>query len=301
MTGLGGTLSRPVQHQGLAHALFGYARAVVLLGTLSALVVLIADWAGGPTAALWAVGITLALNLASFYFSDRMVLALHRARPITFEQAPRLYEIVGELARRSGIPEPPIYLVDDDAPNAFATGRNPRHAAVAVTAGALQRLDDDELAGVLAHELSHVKNRDTLISTIAATLAGAVVLVARLLSFQLLFGGSSDDRRRDGGGALGFLAILVAPLAATLVQLAVSRSREFAADASGARLLGTGEPLARALEDLEQASARVPMRTAQLETQHLYIVPPLRRGLANLFSTHPDTDERIRRLRAGRY
>ncbi len=277
-----------------------YARTALLLGGLTALVVLSADYFGGHGAAIGALVIMGAINLASWWFSDRIVVAMHHARPLSPAEAPQVYAAVERLAQRAGIPMPRLVWVPDRAPNAFATGRNPQHAVVAVTQGLLDLLDDDEVEGVIAHELSHVLNRDILISTIAATLAGAISLVARMAGWAMMFGGArGDDREREGNPVASLLLIIVAPIIALLIQLAVSRSRELGADATGARLAGTSRGLARALAKLETVSRQIPMRTADPATAHLYIVAPLAgRGvsLVNLFSTHPPVEERIRRL-----
>jgi len=225
---------------------------------------------------------------------------MYGARELSEQDAPELFRIVRELAAGIPMPMPRVYLIPSESPNAFATGRSPEHAAVAVTEGILRLLTRDELRGVLAHELSHVRNRDTLISAVAATLAGVVMMVARMAYWAALFGGMRrDEREEGGGGALGFLAmIIVAPIAATLIQLAISRAREYEADATGARILHNPEALASALEKIASASSRIPL-PAGPATAHLWIVSPLRGNwLANLFSTHPPIEERIRRLRA---
>jgi heat shock protein HtpX len=238
------------------------------------------------------------MNLGSYWFSDRLVLAMYRARPLTEGDAPELFRIVRELAVGAHMPMPRVYLIPTDSPNAFATGRSPDHAAVAVTDGILRLLSADELRGVLAHELSHVKNRDTLISAVAATLAGVVMMIARMAQWAAIFGGMRRDDREEGGGVLGFLLmIVVAPLAAMLIQLAISRAREYQADATGAQLSHAPQSLASALEKISTVSGRIPL-PAGPATAHLWIVNPLRGNwLANLFSTHPPIEERIRRLR----
>jgi heat shock protein HtpX len=235
------------------------------------------------------------MNFAAYFWSASIVLRMYGARPVEPQEAPALHEVVQRLALKAGIPVPRLYLIPDPALNAFATGRNPSHAAVAVTEGLLRALDREELEGVLAHELSHVLNRDTLSSTIAATLAGAIGLMARS---ALWFGGGHRDDNR--GGALGgLLAALLAPFAALLIQMAVSRSREFEADAAGAKVVGYPDGLVRALRTLQAASEQVPMRQADPSTAHLFIVNPLSgRGLGGLFSTHPPLEERIARLLA---
>ena len=240
-----------------------------------------------------------AMNFGSYWFADRIVLAMYGARELSEQDAPELFRIVRELAAGIPMPMPRVYLVPSESPNAFATGRSPEHAAVAVTEGILRLLTRDELRGVLAHELSHVRNRDTLISAVAATLAGVIMMVARMAYWAALFGGVRRDEREEGGGVLGFLAmIIVAPIAASLIQLAISRAREYEADASGARILHKPEELASALEKIATVSGRIPL-PAGPATAHLWIVSPLRGDrLANLFSTHPPIEERIRRLRA---
>ena len=243
--------------------------------------------------------IAAAMNFVSYFYSDKLALAMYRAQPVTREQLPRVYEVVERMTERLGLPMPKIYVIPTESPNAFATGRNPKHASVAVTHGILDLLNDEELEGVLAHELGHVRNRDILTSSIAATLAGAITLLARMGWWASLFGGyggGSDDRDR-GGGMGGILMLILAPIAATLIQLAVSRSREFEADATGAHITGNPYALASALEKLDGYSKRLPMQ-ASPSTAHLFIVAPLLSGasFANLFSTHPPIAKRIERL-----
>ena len=271
----------------------------VLLGVLTALFVVIGYALGGQQGMVVAFAVAVAMNMVSYWFSDKIVLAMYGARPISEAEAPRLYAIVRRLATRAQIPMPPVYLIPTDAPNAFATGRSPDHAAVAVTEGIMRILDEEELEGVLAHELSHVRNRDVLISTIAATIAGAITYLAHMMQWAAFFGGgrSSDDEEGGSPWAMLLLAIL-APFAAMLVQLAVSRAREYQADASGARLAGRPWGLAKALEKLETAARAEPM-PANPATAHLFIVNPLSgQTLMRLFSTHPPIEERVRRLRA---
>jgi len=275
-------------------------KTAVLLAALTSLVVLIGDGVGGQQGMLVAFIFAVAMNFGSYWFSDRIVLAMYGAQPIEEAQAPDLYRIVRRLTSKAGVPMPRIYLIPSDTPNAFATGRNPEHAAVAVTEGIMRMLDDDELEGVLAHELSHVKNRDTLTMTIAATLAGVITYLAHMAQWAAIFGGGRrDDEEGSGGGGIGaLLMFILAPIAAMLIQLAISRAREFQADASGARLVGRPWGLAKALEKLEMASRMAPM-DATPATAHLFIVNPLRgAGLLTLFSTHPPVQERIARLRA---
>jgi heat shock protein HtpX len=276
-------------------------KTALLLGVLTAMLVLIGGAIGGERGMLVAFVLALVMNLASYWFSDKIVLAMYGAQPITEAQAPGLYAIVRRLAIRAGIPMPPIYLIPTDSPNAFATGRNPEHAAVAVTEGIMRILDDQELEGVLAHELAHVKNRDVLISTIAATLAGAITYLAHMAQWAAIFGGGRSDDEEGGSNVFGLLLMaILAPIAALLVQLAVSRAREYQADASGARLAGRASGLAHALQKLEVASQSAPL-PANPATAHLFIVNPLSgRTLMQLFSTHPPIEERIARLRSMR-
>jgi heat shock protein HtpX len=275
-------------------------KTALLLAVLTAMLVVIGGAVGGRQGMLVAFVFALLMNFFSYWFSDKMVLTMYGARPIEEAQAPGLYAIVRRLALRAQIPMPRVYMIESDSPNAFATGRNPEHAAVAVTEGIMRILDDEELEGVLAHELAHVANRDILISTIAATLAGAITYLAHMAQWAAMFGGA---RRDDEEGSNPFAAILmaiVAPIAAMLVQLAVSRSREFQADASGAKYAGRTWGLAKALEKLEMAAHQVPL-PANPATAHLFIVNPLSgQSFMRLFSTHPPIEERIARLRAMR-
>lgn len=274
-------------------------KTAVLLAALTSLVVLIGGAIGGQQGMVIAFILAIAMNFGSYWFSDRIVLAMYGAQPIAEAQAPDLYRVVRRLTTKAGIPMPRVYLIPNDTPNAFATGRSPEHAAVAVTEGIMRMLDDDELEGVLAHELSHVKNRDTLIMTVAATLAGVITYLAHMAQWAAIFGGGRRDDDEGGGGALGALLMaILAPIAAMLIQLAISRAREFQADASGAHLAGHPWGLAKALEKLDMASKVAPMQ-ATPATAHLFIVNPLRgQGLLTLFSTHPPIAERIARLRA---
>ena len=277
-------------------------KTTVLLALLTGLLMWVGQFLGGTQGLILGLVVAAAMNLGSYWFSDRIVLSMYGARPLSEEQAPDLFRIVRELAMGAHMPMPRVYLIANDSPNAFATGRSPEHAAVAVTEGILRLLSLDELRGVLAHELSHVRNRDTLISAIAATLAGVVMMVARMAQWAALFGGMRRDERDEGGGALGLLVMMiVAPLAATLIQLAISRSREYEADATGARLSHAPDALAGALEKIASASGRIPL-PAGPATAHLWIVNPLRGNwVATLFSTHPPIEERIRRLRSMAY
>jgi heat shock protein HtpX len=276
-----------------------FVKTAVLLAALTSLVVLIGGAIGGQQGMLIAFVLAVAMNFGSYWFSDRIVLAMYRAQPVEESQAPDLFRIIRRLTTKGGLPMPRVYVIPSDTPNAFATGRSPEHAAVAVTEGVMRMLDDDELEGVLAHELSHVRNRDTLIMTIAATLAGVITYLAHMAQWAAIFGGGRrDDEEGSSGGVFGALLMaILAPIAAMLIQLAISRAREFQADASGAQLAGRPWGLAKALEKLEMASKVTPME-ATPATAHLFIVNPLRgEGLMALFSTHPPIQERIARLR----
>jgi heat shock protein HtpX len=271
-------------------------KSTLLLVTLMLVLIFVGDRIGGQNGMIMAFVISVAMNFTAYFYSDKIALAMYNAQPVTREQLPRAYEVVERLAAKDGLPMPKIYVIPSESPNAFATGRNPQHATVAVTHGILGLLTDEELEGVLAHELGHVKNRDILTSSIAATLAGAITLIARLGYWASMFGGGGDRRDREGGGLGALLMLLVAPIAATLIQLAISRSREFEADATGAHTTGNPYALARALQKLEDYSKRVPLQ-ASPSTAHLFIIAPLiGGGVGSLFSTHPPTKERIRRL-----
>ncbi len=274
-------------------------KTALLLGTLTALLVGTGHLLGGEQGAIIAFAVALAMNFVSYWFSDRIVLALHGAQEVGPEEDPRLHAIVDRLVARAGIPKPRVYVIDDSSPNAFATGRNPSHAAIAATSGILELLDPSELEGVLAHELGHVRNRDILISTIAASLAGAVSMLASMLRWNMLLGGGHRDDREGGGNPLALvgvlLGIIVAPLVALLVQMAVSRSREYAADETGAELCGNPEALASALAKIHRTVEHVPLRTATEGTAHMFIENPFGH-VRSLFSTHPPTEERIARL-----
>jgi len=245
---------------------------------------------------LLALAFAAVMNFISYFFSDKIALAMYRAQPVTREQLPRAYEIVERLTQKIGLPMPKIYVIPTESPNAFATGRNPKHASVAVTHGILGLLTDEELEGVLAHELGHVGNRDILISSVAATIAGAITMLASMGRFAMIFGGMGGDRDRRGGGLSALFMLIVAPIAASLIQLAVSRSREYQADATGAHYTGNPYALASALQKLDAYSRRVPMQ-ATPSTAHLFIIQPLLgMNFGNLFSTHPPIAKRIERL-----
>lgn len=280
-------------------------RTTILLAMLTALVVWIGQMVGGPNGAVMALIFAGAMNFFSYWFSDKIVLKMYGGQQITANDDPELYSLVGELAARGGLPMPKVYVIPEDTPNAFATGRNPEHAAVAVTQGIRRILNKRELAGVLGHELSHVKNRDILISSIAATLAGAISYLAQMAQFAAIFGGgrSRDDEGNGGGGIFGLLfMMIVAPMAAMLIQMAVSRSREYMADAGGAKISGDPLALAGALRKLHMGAQNIPLHVSpatQNATAHMFIVSPLSGGsFASLFSTHPAMEERIARLEA---
>jgi heat shock protein HtpX len=271
-------------------------KTFVLLAALGGLLMGIGSFFGTAGLVI-GLGIGLVVVGGSYWFSDKLAVKAAGAVPVTREEAPKLYAIVDDLTRRAGLPMPKIYIAPAAQPNAFATGRNPQHASVAVTQGILQVLDDDELRGVLAHELSHVGNRDILIGSVAAAVAMGITFVARMAMWGAMFGGGGGD---DDGNIFGLIAMaILAPIAALLLQMALSRSREYQADASGADLLGTGEPLARALEKIEAGAKRIPMDVPPAEAT-AYIINPLtgrKVAFANLFTTHPPTEERIARLR----
>jgi heat shock protein HtpX len=275
-------------------------KTTILLAAMTGLVLGIGELWGGQNGLVLALVIAGVMNLGTYFFSDKIALATSGARPIAREESPRLYQIVERLAAKANIPVPKIYMIPTDSPNAFATGRNPSHASVAVTRGILEICDDEEIEGVLAHELGHVKNRDILTSAVVATLAGAITLIARMLWYAEMFGGfggggGRDDRR--GGAISGLAMMILAPLAATLIQLAISRSREYEADATGARITGNPQGLARALDKIDKYSKRLPMQVPP-SMAHLYILQPLTAGavFSSLFATHPPIPKRIERL-----
>lgn len=277
-----------------------YVKTTILLIALTLLLIWVGSMIGGRQGATFAFAIAMGMNFFSYWFSDKIVLKMYGARVVSDQESPDYYAMVRELTDRAGMPMPKIYIIPTNAMNAFATGRNPAHAAVAVTEGMLNSLQREELRGVLGHELSHVRNRDILISTIVATIAGAIMLLANMARWAALFGGyggRDDEENRGSGFAMLFLAIL-APLAALVIQMAISRSREYAADKGGALLTGNPLGLASALEKLQQASA-VRHMNANTATAHMFIVNPLSgRSLLAIFSTHPPIEERIKRLRA---
>ena len=271
-------------------------KTTFLMALLTVLLVTAGGAMGGEGGMMLAFLFALAMNGVSYWFSDKIVLRMYGAKEIGTDKAPTLHRIVRDLTLRAQMPMPKLYLIPQDTPNAFATGRDENHAAVAVTEGILRILDERELRGVLAHELSHIKNRDILIGTIAATMAGAISMLANMAHWGMIFGGRSSDDRGGGHPIVALLMIIVAPLAAMLVQMAISRSREFGADATGATISGDPLGLANALRKLERGAERIPME-ANPATAHMFIVNPLTGGgLMTLFSTHPPMQERIRRL-----
>ncbi|MCX5835896.1 MAG: zinc metalloprotease HtpX [Deltaproteobacteria bacterium] len=273
----------------------------LLLGALTGLLMLIGGYFGGQQGVVIAFIFAMVMNFGSYWFSDKLILRMYKAQEVSESQAPELYAMVKNLALKASLPMPKVYIIPEDTPNAFATGRNEHHAVVAVTEGILRILNKDELEGVIAHELTHIKNRDMLIGSIAATLAGAIVMLANMAQWAAIFGGASRDNDEEGGGIVGliFMAIL-APIAATIIQMAISRSREYLADEGGAKVSKKPYGLAGALEKLSRASQAVPM-DANPSTAHMFIVNPLSgKSLMNLFSTHPPVEERIARLKSMR-
>lgn len=274
-------------------------KTAALLATLTALFMWAGQALGGQSGMMIALVFAAVMNVGSYWFSDRIVLKMYRAQPATEENAPELLRIVRNLAQQAGMPMPKTYLIPTDVPNAFATGRNPEHAAVAATAGILNLLSRDELEGVLAHELGHVKNRDTLVTTIAATLAGALSMLANMAMWAMMLGRGGGDRNDGGNPFAALLGVIIAPIAASLIQMAISRSREFGADRSGADLCGKPLALASALQKIDASVTRRPLRAGDPSTASLFIINPFsRQGLNRLFSTHPPTAERVARLEA---
>ncbi len=276
-------------------------KTTLLLGLMTALIVWIGRLLGGQQGMIFAFLLAMGMNFFSYWYSDKIVLRMYRAREVTPQESPELYHMVQEIAAGAGLPMPRVYVIPEESPNAFATGRNPDHAVVAVTEGLLNLMERKEIMGVLSHEMAHIKNRDILIGSVAATMAGAIMIIASMARWTAFLGGGSDD---DEGGGLGFAGLIVmsvlAPLAAVLIQMAISRSREYQADATGAGFIGNPGALADALEKLGAVAKRLPM-PARPNTAHMFIVNPLRGGgLAGLFSTHPPLEERISRLRGGK-
>lgn len=274
-------------------------KTVLLLALLSAIIIMLGGLMGGRTGVIFAFGLALIMNVGSYWYSDKIVLSMYRARELAPEEAPYLHKIVEELSRNAGIPKPRICVVPEEAPNAFATGRNPENAVVAVTDGIMRLLSPEELRGVLAHEIGHIVNRDILIQTIAGVMGSAIVTLANIFQFTAIFGGNRDE---EGGGTNPIAAMalaLLAPMAAGLIQMAISRSREYLADDTGAALCGQPLALAGALNKLGMASGQIPMQEGNPSTEQMFIVTPMyaHGGMASLFSTHPPLEERIRRLR----
>jgi heat shock protein HtpX len=272
-------------------------KTALLLAILTALFIVIGNAVGGKSGALIAFVLAIAMNFFSYFFSDKIALGMYHAQKVTEEEYPALFRIVRKLVQNANLPMPSIYIIPEEAPNAFATGRNPKNAAVAVTVGALRLLNENELMGVLGHELGHIKHRDILISTIAATIAGAIMIIADMVRWAALFGGFSKDRDSESNPFVLIALAIFAPLAATLIQLAISRAREYEADRAGAEFSGNPLYLASALEKLENYSKQIPLEGNPV-TENLFIVNPFSaKGIMNLFSTHPPTQERIKRLR----
>ncbi|MBW2428944.1 MAG: zinc metalloprotease HtpX [Deltaproteobacteria bacterium] len=276
-------------------------KTTILLAVMTALILWVGQLLGGRQGMIIALIFAAGMNFFSYWYSDKLVLKMYRAREVTRNQAPELYEIVHHLTRQAGLPMPKLYIIPQEAPNAFATGRNPEHAVVAVTEGLVKIMDRSEVTGVLAHELAHVKNRDILIGSIAATMAGAIMMLATMARWSAIFGGGSNDDEGGGAGFIGLIVMsIIAPMAAMVIQMAISRSREYLADATGAGFAGHPEGLAKALEKLGAYSKRLPM-DANPSTAHMFIVNPLSgRRMMRWFSTHPPIEERVARLRGVR-
>jgi len=279
--------------------MFNLLKTAVLMAAITALFMAIGSLLGGKAGMMMALGLAVAMNFFSYWFSDKLVLRMYRAREVDEGSAPQFYRMVRELAQRAQLPMPRVYLIEEDAPNAFATGRNPQNAAVAATTGILRVLSERELRGVMAHELAHVRHRDILISTISATMAGAIGMLA---NFAMLFGGR-DGEGRPANPIVGILVMILAPIAASLIQMAISRAREFEADRGGAEISGDPQALASALQKIQRYAQGIPLETAERhpETAQMMIMNPLSGGgLRGLFSTHPSTEERVARLLAMR-
>ncbi len=273
-------------------------KTMVLMVALTLILIWAGAAIGGKSGMTIALGFALVMNMVTYWFSDKIVLKMYGAQQVTEAEAPELYSIVRTLAHKAGLPMPKVYIIDGDSPNAFATGRNPSHAAVAVTSGIMRILSRDELSGVIGHELAHVKHRDILIGTIAATIAGAISYLSQMAQWAMIFGGRSDDEGRGGNPIAALVMMIVGPIAALLIQMAISRSREYAADQGGARIAGNPLFLAGALKKLHIASQRIPLE-ANPATAHMFIVSPLSGGgILSLFSTHPPIEERVTRLEA---
>lgn len=275
-------------------------KTMVLMVTLTLMLVFVGGLLGGKTGMTFALVMAFGMNFVSYWFSDKIVLRMYKAQEVTGGDAPELHDMVRRLAQRAALPMPKVYLIPDESPNAFATGRNPEHGAVAVTTGIMRILSREELEGVLAHELAHIKNRDILVGTVAAAIAGAISYLAQMAQWSMLFGGRSNDEGEGSNPVAALVMMIVGPIAAMMVQMAVSRSREYGADAGGAAISGNPLQLADALRKLQAASGRIPM-AANPATSHMFIVNPLSGGgLVRLFSTHPPMEERIARLESMR-
>ena len=272
-------------------------KTVFLMTLMMVLFLFVGYLLGGNTGMTIALVFSLLMNFGSYWFSDKIVLKMYRAKEVNRESAPKFYEMIERLAKQANLPMPRVYLINDPTPNAFATGRNPNHAAVAATTGILQGLSNEELAGVMAHELAHVKHRDTLISTIAATLVGSISFIAQMAGWVFMFGRGSNDR--GGSGIGGLVLLILSPILAMLIQMAISRSREFAADKGGAEFTGNPLGLASALQKISRGNQLKPVYNSNPTTAHMFIINPLHGGgMSKLFSTHPSTEERIKRLQA---
>lgn len=275
-----------------------YLKTTMLLAALTALLIFAGDALGGRSGVMTALVIAGVMNFVSYWWSDKIVLMMYGAKQASEADAPELYAVTRDLAMKAGLPMPKVYIMENDTPNAFATGRNPSHAAVAATTGIMRLLSREELSGVMAHELAHIQNRDILISTISATIAGAISYLAQMAQWAAMFGGSRNDEDRGGNPIALIVMMIVAPLAAMIIQMAISRSREYGADEGGARITGNPLSLANALRKLERGNKAIPMQANQA-TAHMFIVSPLNGGgLLKLFSTHPPVEERIKRLEA---
>lgn len=273
-------------------------RTTLLFGVMTAIIVLIGNLIGGQQGMIFAFILAIGMNFFSYWFSDKIVLRMYRAMEATPRENPRIYDIVSQIAQRAALPMPRVYIIPEESPNAFATGRNPEHAVVAVTEGLLKLMNTDEITGVISHEMAHIKNRDILIGSIAATMAGAIMIIANMARWSAFLGGRGRVSDRSGVGAIGMIIMsILAPFAAMLIQMAISRAREYLADSTGASFAGQPGGLASALQKLGLYSKRIPMQTAGENTAHMFIVNPLSgRRLASLFSTHPPIEERISRL-----
>ncbi|MCC6264424.1 MAG: zinc metalloprotease HtpX [Bryobacterales bacterium] len=272
-----------------------HVKSAMLLAALTALLLFLGQMIAGQSGLMIALVMAIIMNFGSFWFSDKIVLSMYGAREVTEHDTPELFNLVQQLAMRANLPMPRVYMINEEAPNAFATGRSPAKGAVAVSAGLMRMLNREELAGVIAHELSHIQNRDTLIMTIAGTLAGALSYLSQMAMWGMMFRGS-DDREEGPSPIAALVGVLIAPLAAAIIQMAISRSREYIADANGAQISGAPMGLASALKKIEAYSQRIPMHHGSPATAHLFIVNPFKGGLAGLFRTHPATEERIARL-----